>query len=162
MPLSPSIASAAYSFSTSAALFSKSFEGLSTEEWLRRPNGNSNHMLWIAGHVIWARAAVLGMLGQPWTQPWFPLFTRGSKTVEASEYPAPEEMLNSFTEVSTRLTAALESATAETLSAPAPERIPSADKTLAGTILFLAHHDAYHLGQAAYIRAWLGHGGIAG
>ena len=156
------IASAAYSFTTSAGLFNESFEGLSAEEWLRRPNGSSNHMLWIAGHVIWARAAVLGMLGQPWTQPWFPLFTRGSKTVEASEYPAPEEMVKSFAEVSTRLTAALESATAETLSAPAPERIPSADNTLAGTILFLAHHDAYHLGQAAYIRAWLGHGGIVG
>jgi hypothetical protein len=162
MPVSPSIASAAYSFTTSEGMFNKSFEGLSAEEWLRRPNASSNHMLWLAGHVIWARAAVLGFLGQPWTQPWFPLFTRGSKTVAADEYPAPEEIQKAFAEVSTKLTAALETATDEALSAPGPERIPSADKTLAGTILFLAHHDAYHLGQAAYIRAWLGHGGITG
>jgi uncharacterized damage-inducible protein DinB len=162
MPVFPSIASAAYSFTTSEGLFNKSFEGLSAEEWQRRPNASSNHMLWVAGHVIWARAAVLGMLGQPWTQPWFHLFTRGSKTVGADEYPSAGEILSSFAEVSTRLTAALDAATDEALSAPAPERIPSADKTLAGTILFLAHHDAYHLGQAAYIRAWLGHGGIVG
>src|ERR1035437_1203062 len=73
MPVFPSIASAAYSFTTSEGLFNKSFEGLSAEEWQRRPNASSNHMLWVAGHVIWARAAVLGMLGQPWTQPWFHL-----------------------------------------------------------------------------------------
>jgi uncharacterized damage-inducible protein DinB len=162
MPVSPLIASAAYSFATSTGMMEKSFQGLSTEEWLRRPNGNSNHMLWVAGHVIWARAAVMGLLGQPWSQPWFPLFARGSKTVGAEEYPASAEILNAFAEASTRLTAALDAATDEALSAPGPERIPSADKTLAGTILFLAHHDAYHVGQAAYIRAWLGHGGITG
>jgi hypothetical protein len=162
MPVSPLVASAAYSFTTSTGMFNKSFEGLSGEEWVRRPGDNSNHMLWMAGHVIWARAAVPGMLGQPWTQPWFPKFSRGSKLADAAEYPTPEEILKAFAEVSTRLMTVLETATDEALSAPAPERIPSADKTLAGTILFLAHHDAYHLGQAAYIRSWLGHGGLAG
>ncbi len=162
MPVSPLIASAAYSFTANTGQFNKSFEGLADEEWLRRPGDRSNHMLWMAGHVIWARAAVPGFLGQPWTQPWFQLFTPGPKAADASEYPMPNEMLQAFAEVSTRLTAALEAATDEALSAPARERLPSADKTLAGNIMFLAHHDTYHLGQAAYIRAWLGHGGLGG
>jgi uncharacterized damage-inducible protein DinB len=52
---------------------------------------------------------------------------------------------------------------AGTLSAPPPEKAPpSTDGTLGGVISFLAYHETYHVGQAAYLSRWLGHAQIMG
>ncbi|MGD0787094.1 MAG: DinB family protein [Terracidiphilus sp.] len=162
MTIPSQIASAAFTYGLNTGLFKKSFEGLTTEDWLRRPSDSSNHLLWIVGHVIWARGVALGFLGAPWTNSWAPLFGRGVKLDDSAEYPRPEELTLAWEEVSARLTAALEDASEETLSAPSPERIPSADGKASGVINFLAGHESYHLGQVAYLRCWMGHTGIAG
>ena len=59
MPVPLQIANAAISFRQNKSLLDKSCKDLSAEEWLRSPCENSNHLLWIAGHIVWARAAVL-------------------------------------------------------------------------------------------------------
>jgi len=162
MTIPSQIANAAYTFGQNAGLFKKSFEGLTTEEWLRRPNDSSNHLLWIVGHVIWARSAALGFLGSPWTKPFLPLFARGAKLDETAQYPTPEEMTLAWEEATARLSAAMEEVSEDTLSAPSPERIPSADGKISGLVNFLANHETFHLGQVAYLRCWMGHTGIAG
>lgn len=162
MPFPSQIANAAHSFQMNDDLLKKGFEGLTPEEWLRRPNDSSNHLLWIAGHVIWARGRVLEFLGTEWSRPWLPLFSRGAKLVDSAEYPTPQEATLALQEVTAALTAAMEGASEETLSKPAPERIPSADGKISGLVGFLAYHETYHVGQVAYLRSWLGHGGVAG
>jgi hypothetical protein len=162
MPVLSQIANAASSYRQNESMLRKSFEGLTTEEWLRRPNESSNHLLWIAGHVIWARGVALGFLGSEWSRPWLPLFARGSKLVDSAQYPTPEEIALAGQEISERLTTAMEEASEETLSKPSPEKIPSADGKISGVLNFLAWHEAYHVGQAAYVRCWLGHSGVAG
>ena len=37
---------------------------------------------------------------------------------------------------------------------------PIEDKSIAGTITFFAYHESYDIGQMAYVRKWLGRGGI--
>jgi hypothetical protein len=162
MPVPTRIAGAAHSFQLNNDLLKKGLDGLNTEEWLRSPGASSNHILWIVGHVIWARVAVLGLLGSEWSRPWLSLFGRGAKPADAAEYPTPEEATLAFEEVSARLTAALEGASEETLSKPSPERIPSADGQISGVLNFLAYHETIHVGQVAYLRKWLGHSGVAG
>ncbi len=162
MPVPSSIAAAAVSFQQNSDLLRKSFEGLTAEEWLRRPSDSSNHLLWIAGHVIWARGVVLGFLGAEWSRPWLPLFARGAKLDDSAEYPTPEEAALAWREVSARLATAMEEVSEDTLSKPSPERIPSADGKITGLVGFLAYHETYHVGQAAYLRRWLGHDGVAG
>jgi len=162
MPVNPQIAIAAYSFNQNAALLPKSIEGLTAEEWFHRPNESSNHMAWIVGHMIWARGAVIGLLGAEWTQPWPKLFARGVKVLDPAEYPAPEQIMASWKDVTERLNAAMEAGSEETLAKPGPERIPSADGKVSGVVNFLAHHDTYHIGQLGYLRTWLGHPGIVG
>jgi len=162
MPIPGQIANAANSFQLNEELFKKSLEGLTREEWLRRPNDKSNHLLWIFCHVNWARGVALKFLGSEYSQPWFPLFARGVKLDDSATYPTPEEATAAWQEVSALLTAAMDEASEDTLSKPSPERIPSADGKISGVVNFLAHHEAYHAGQAAYLRSWLGHGGIVG
>jgi hypothetical protein len=162
MPVPNEIANAAATYRMNGEMLAKSFAGLTPEEWLRRPGESSNHLLWIVGHVIWARAAVLGLLGVQWSKPWAPLFSRGAKLGDAAQYPSPEEMAAAWTEVSAALTSALEAVSSEALAAPAPPRVPNFDGTVGGTVGFLGLHESLHVGQAAYLRTWLGHEGVAG
>lgn len=153
---------AAATFDRNSKMFAKAHGGLTDEEWLRRPGENSNHLLWIIGHMIWARGAVLRMLGSECTRPWFPLFSIGSKVTEAAEYPSVEELKSAWQEMAAALATALEQAAPDALSAKAPERIPTFDGKLSGTIEFMAYHETYHVGQVAYLKTWLGHEGISG
>jgi len=162
MPVASQIDTAAHIYSQDANMITKSFDGLTVGEWTRRPNSTSNSMLWVVGHTIWARSIVLKILGVQWTRPWLALFARGAAVVEDSLYPEPEELALCWDEISAALTSALQNASIEVLSAPSAEKSPSFDGTVGGMVSFLAFHDAYHAGQAAYLRRWLGCEGVAG
>jgi hypothetical protein len=88
------------------------------------------------------------------------MVSRGSKIADPGEYPSSAELSLALQEVTALLDAAMENASEEALSAPGPERIPSADGKLSGTISFLAWHDTFHVGQSVYLRSWLGHSGV--
>jgi len=162
MPIASEIAIAAQDFQRNNDLIKKGTEGLTSEEWIQRPSESSNHLLWIVGHTIWARSALLNFLGFTWTRPWLPLFARGAKLDESAAYPSPEEAMVAWQEVSAQLNTVMETTSNETLANPSPARIPSADGKISGLVNFLAHHETYHVGQVAYLRCWLGHGGVAG
>lgn len=162
MPAENRIAIAAHTFRQNANLLEKTFSDLDGEEWLRRPAECSNSVLWIVGHVIWSRSRVLAMLGEEWTRPWLPLFSRGATLADDAQYPAPEGLMAGWHDVSAHLIAALDAAPNEALAAPVGEKSPSFDGTVAGMIAFLAFHETYHVGQVAYLRCWLGHDGVVG
>jgi uncharacterized damage-inducible protein DinB len=153
-------------FKCNSGYVARGIAGLSAEEWITRPNETSNSMLWIVGHIVWARTMALKALGAPWAEaganPWLALFKRGSSAEAIAEYPSHEVMLGAWQDVDTALSAALEGASEATLAASAGEKSPSFDGTIGGLINFLAHHEAYHAGQAAYLRRWLGHDCVAG
>jgi uncharacterized damage-inducible protein DinB len=162
MPIASEIITAAHVYRQNDAILAKSIEGLTAEEWQSRPNDTSNSVFWIVGHLVWARSMALKLLGSSWTRPWLPLFARGAKLVEPTEYPSTDEIVHAWKDVHSRLTAAVEDAPAEVLCAPAPEKSPSFDGKIGGMVSFLAFHEVYHLGQAAYLRRWLGHEGVNG
>ena len=162
MPAVTEIANTAGSFRMNANLLEKSLEGISGAEWQACPSEASNPLIWIAGHIVWARSRALALLGAEWSKPWLTLYARGAKPASDAECPTPEEVIAAWHEVKAALEAALEKVSAEALSAPAPERIPSFDGKLGGTISFFANHESYHVGQAAYVRKCLGHGQTAG
>jgi len=156
------IATAVSIYQRNTVMLGKSFDGLTPEEWLRRPGETSNPILWIVGHVVWARSRALAYLGKEWARPWLPLFARGSSLAENAQYPQPEELVSAWQDVTANLTAALESVPSTVLSNPAPEKSPSFDGTVGGMLSFLAFHETYHVGQTAYLRCWLGHSRIVG
>jgi uncharacterized damage-inducible protein DinB len=67
-----------------------------------------------------------------------------------------------WNESSARLNAAMESVSEEALAAPATSGPPSADGKVSGIVNFFAYHETYHIGQASYLRGWLGHPGVMG
>jgi hypothetical protein len=150
-----SIDGAKESFRMSGEWILRITEDLSDEEWFKRPGESMNHMAWIVGHIIWARGAMVSRLGGAYEEPWLGKFARGVKLQDQSEYPSPDELKKGLRDVSTALTTAFENVTPETLQAPV-ERIPSADGKVSGLTNFLALHDTYHVGQASYLRCWMG------
>jgi hypothetical protein len=162
MPVPSQIAHAAASFRQTAELFERSINGLTTEEWTHRPNETSNAMIWVAGHIVWSRSRALEFLGTQWSRPWLPLFARGSKVVDPIEYPPADEIVLAWKDVKASLCTAMEDVSEGALSAPGPERVPSFDGKLSGLVSFFAFHETYHVGQACYLRRWLGHGQVIG
>jgi uncharacterized damage-inducible protein DinB len=149
-------------FETNNAIFQKAIDGIPDEEWLKQAGDDSNPLVWIAGHMIVSRALVPRMFGQDWSAPWEKLFARGAKRVSPEQYPSPAEVRKAWAEVSEKLSAALANASADTLSKPTKEGSPSLDGTVGGSVAMLCLHETYHVGQAGYLRKWLGHGQSVG
>jgi uncharacterized damage-inducible protein DinB len=149
-------------FRANTDIISKAIADVRPEDWFRKPGDDSNHMLWLLGHVIVHRGHVLKTLGAQWDSPWAPLFARGSQRVDEAEYPPVDEMLAAWKQISQQLKTALREAPEEVLTQPAPEGPPSFDKKVSGTVAFYAFHDTYHTGQLSFVRKWLGYGQTIG
>lgn len=154
MPVPSEIAHATASFRHNAILLDKALAELPAEDWQACPCEESNPLLWIAGHIVWARSRVLAVLGTSWSRPWLSAFARGSRKDDAGLYPSTEELLLAWQDLKSTLDAALEATTSEQLAAPAPEKSPTFDGKTSGFLSFMANHDSYHVGQAVYVRHW--------
>jgi len=162
MPIANEFATTAHIFKRNEAMLAKAIDGLSGEQWTRRPQESSNSALWILGHIVWARSRALKLLGVSWEKPWLNQFERGSKPDGASQYPSSEEVVSAWKELTASLPSALEAAPAATMAAPASQPSPSFDGTIGGMVSFLAMHESYHVGQVVYVRRLLGNDRVAG
>ena len=148
-------------FRINTDLFKKTIQGIPSARLLARPADDSNHLLWIAGHVVVHRARVLKLLGQEWSAPWEQLFVRGAKLAEDGLYPGIDEVGQVWDDVSGRLAITLVDASPEALAAPVSKGM-TLDGKISGQISFLALHESYHVGQMAYLRKLLGFGQAVG
>ncbi len=162
MPVPAVIATAAENYRFNSRFLKQTVSDLSPEEWLKRPSENTNHIAWIVGHMAFCRSRVLHFMGTEWTQPALEIFGRGKKLMEDSAYPSPESLLSTWSEAGHAMAAALESVSEDLLSKPATEGPPSLDGKVSGIVSFMAIHETYHLGQASYLRSWMGHKGVMG
>lgn len=149
-------------FKTNADIFEKVTQNVPREQWLTQPSDDSNHLTWVAGHVVVHRALVAEMLGAEWSAPWRKLFVRGAKRVAPDQYPSAEELHRAWNEVSDKLAACLSKVTEEDLAKPAPQGVPSLDGNVGGFVSFLCLHETFHVGQLSYIKKYLGHGQTVG
>lgn len=149
-------------FKANTDIINKAIADVAPDDWFRQPGEDSNHLLWLMGHVIVHRGRTLNFLGQDWDVAWRSLFARGAERIDDGEYPSVEEMRSVWSQVSTDLAAALRNKTSEELAQAAPAGLPSFDGKLGGTVAFFAFHDTYHTGQVSYVRKWLGYGQTIG
>jgi hypothetical protein len=156
------IATAAENFHFNSGFLTKMVTDLSPEEWLRHPDGSCNHIAWIVGHVVWTRKQLLVRLGTEWSQTWLGMFARGAKCEDDAAYPSSATLMEAWKEVSGVLAGALENVSEDALAQPATNGPPIADGKISGIVNFLAIHETYHVGQASYLRSWLGHKGLMG
>ena len=162
MPVPAIVAAAAENYRWNSDFLTKSVEDLSSAEWLKSPAANLNHAAWIVGHCIWARQRLITRIGVDWTVPGLDLYARGAGLAEASAFPASDKILAEWHESSTVLANALANVSEEILARPVPPGPPSSDGMISGMVNFLAIHETYHVGQASYLRSWLGKTALMG
>jgi hypothetical protein len=160
--MSTDLRTIANQFKFNTGLFDRIVNGIPAEQWLKQPGDDSNHLFWVAGHVIVHRGRTAALLGAEWSAPWEKLFLRGEKRAGNDQYPTVAELLAAWRDVSDRLFAAFPYASEERLSKPVERGRPSIDGTVGGTVGFLCLHEGYHIGQMGFIRKWLGHGQAVG
>lgn len=149
-------------FRANTDIISKAIADVRPDDWFRTPGDDSNHLMWLLGHLVVHRGMVLETLGGKWDSSWAPLFARGTQRVDDAQYPTVDEMRAAWAGISEQLTAALREPSLDVLTRPVPEGSLSFDKKLSGKVAFLAFHDAYHAGQVSFLRKWLGYGQTVG
>lgn len=147
-------------FKTNTDLVNKATDGIQPEHWFLKPGDSSNHLLWVAGHLVVSRGTVLKALGSEWSSPWASLFARGAKPVARDQYPGIEEIQKAWNDVAEQLSATLASLSADVLAKPHDK--PTFDGKVGGFVAFLAFHETYHVGQVCYLKKWLGYGQTVG
>jgi hypothetical protein len=160
MAIPQSVAPAAAAFAFNAHMLDKGFKNVTEAQWLELPDGAQNSLLWIVGHMIWARSSTIRFLGSTWTRPWLGQFARAAKPEEGQVPPTVSEMINAWQDSQRSLADAFENASEEKLAEavpPPPNTLPpSFDGKISGVVTFLSHHEWYHLGQVAYVKRCLG------
>ena len=156
------IANIAGMFKANTDIVGKAVADVEPEHWFRKPGDDSNHLMWVLGHLIVHRGRTLNVLGVNWDTPWASLFARGAERMADTEYPPIEELRNAWMQVSEQLSAALREAPVDVLTKDAPKGPPSFDGKVSGTVAFYAFHDTYHAGQVSFLRKWLGYGQAVG
>jgi len=163
-PATSAIANIAHQYALNSKLVLQCTADIQPDHWFAQPCQESNHLMWVTGHVLYTRSGVVMRLlgGEPKVY-WKELFDRGVKLVEPGRYPRPEEIRDAWAEVAKKLATAFSSVSETALAQPAPQsNAPAFDGTVGGLIAFFALHEAYHLGQLAYLRKFLGYSQLVG
>ena len=141
-------------------------DGFTHEDSVRPPKEAGNCLNWVLGHIIAARHAVLGMLGQEpvWTEEELKGYRRGSRpNADGSGAMDWTKMLADYETTQERLRDGFAALPAERLSGPAPEEANFLGLETFGETLAAFHfHESYHSGQVGILRRVLGREGMIG
>jgi uncharacterized damage-inducible protein DinB len=154
--MDPRVAPLAAIFELNTDLLLNCLDGLSQPEAQHRLDGGGNSIIFLAAHLADTRHFLLGRLGHPLTNPLSRYLADAQSIEDIGEWPALDEVRRAWLAVSAHLSEVLELLDAESIEKPGAHRFPIPDSTPLGMLAFLAQHDSYHLGQAAFIRRQLG------
>lgn len=149
------LASVVAMFDSNATVFRGAMADVSESAWLHRP-GEANHLAFLAEHLVGARHFTVGLLGGSSTDP-LEAYHGHERSIEGREsFASAEETLDAWNEVAPLLMDALNGATPESLDADSGMPFPAPGPTLLDTLIFLAQHETYHLGQMGLLRRAVG------
>src|SRR5262245_44542462 len=154
--MDPRIAPLAGIFELNTDLLLNCLDGLSQDEAQRRLDGGGNSIIFLAAHLADTRHFLLGRLGQPLTNPLSRYLADAQSIEDIGEWPTLEEVRREWLAVSGHLSEALANLESAALERTGAHRFPVGDSSPLGMLAFLAQHDSYHVGQAAFIRRQLG------
>ena len=116
---------------------------------------SSNHIAWLAGHIVSSRHGLCNVLGGDIREP-FPEYFEKGKGVQELKYPTLKELTNGWKDISKRLEELLQNITEKRILEEAPFKVPMGDGSIGSVIGFYAHHEAYHIGQLGLARRYHG------
>jgi hypothetical protein len=160
--MDPRLAPVAAIFAKNTELVVATLDGVDDAVYRRCFLPGTSPMAWILGHLVNSRHGAGGLLGAAEQYAYAELTARGASCADPAVLPDLPTTLDDWRSSGERLAARLPEATPELLDGPAPDRVPSMDGTVLGTLAFLALHESYHLGQLGLLRKAAGLPGLAG
>ena len=141
-----------YQFRQQSRLWYAATEDMDGEAWTGSPAANNNPAAFHAVHILEARHYATKFIGLEIDNP-VPAALRRIKDVAAVEvWPSPEELNARWETIDAPYLAALETLDDEILDTEMKTQIPMEIECHRDMLGFLAHHEAYHLGQWAAAR----------
>lgn len=138
-------------------LLLNALDGIDEEAARKRPNERTNHVLFLACHLVDARHYLARSLGRASESPFKAMLDDAKGIDDVKEFPALEEVREAWKDVGERLSRYVAELEDADLEKPAPFAFPiEGGGTTLGCLAFLVQHDSYHLGQVALVRRYLG------
>lgn len=152
----PSVAPLAAIYELNTDLLLNCLDGLSEEEARHRLAGGGNSIAFLAAHLTDTRHFIANRLGRALHNPLTPYLADAASIDDIRRWPPLSEIQDAWLTVAAHLAAVLEALTAEDLARQNVHRFPLSDSSALGFLAFLAQHESYHVGQAAFLRRQLG------
>ncbi len=145
--------------SINTRLFRNCLHGVSDQIARQAPNNETNSVAFLACHLVDARNYLAKLIGLE-TESQLRASQNYLAVVEQKSEPPLDQILEAWQEVSGVLKDRLTEITDDQLNASSPEPFPIEDPTLFGALVFLLHHESYHIGQIAMARKYFGAGAM--
>lgn len=142
-------------FKINSHLLPKIIDGIQAADLHQSIHGNTNALIWLAGHIFHYRLSAANMIDCGVQNPYQDLFK--APYSQTNNYPSMQELLAKWGNLSQQFLKALSKITKEQLDKPAPFQTPNGNQDLGGTIVFMEYHETYHMGQMAFLRKALGY-----
>lgn len=137
-------------------LYGNATIGISDNDAIRQMNTNTNHVAWLCGHLVSTRYFLANVLGLNVQEPFPELFADRKGLQKDATYPSQELLTRDWAPISAILMAKLQTLTKEALNEKIPSSVPTGD-TVEALIAFVAHHEAYTIGQIGLYRRYFGY-----
>jgi uncharacterized damage-inducible protein DinB len=154
--MNPAVAPLAEILELNTDLLLNCLDGLTDEEVRHRLEGGGNSLAFLIAHLADTRHFMATRLKHPLANPLTPLLADAQSIDDIRGWPPVEELRAAWRAISDHLAKVLPALSAEELAEPNVHRFPIGDSTRLGLIAFLAQHDSYHVGQAAFLRRQIG------
>jgi uncharacterized damage-inducible protein DinB len=154
--MDPRVTPLAAIFDLNTDLLLNTLDGVSESESHQRLEGGGNSIAFLASHLTDTRHFLASRLGHPLPNPLSRFLADARSIDEIRAWATLDQVRAAWLSISAHVQITLDALTPDDLARPNLHRFPLADTTALGLITFLAQHDSYHLGQAAFIRRQLG------
>jgi len=136
-------------------LFENSLDGVDDQRAQIQPSDGANNMVFIALHLLDARAYLARYIGIEYQHPFTDLEAVRSID-EMPSFPPVTPVRAAWRQVSDLLLERFPMLSADELSQESAQEFPVEDRTVSGGIAFLLLHESFHIGQIAYLRRCVG------
>ena len=136
-------------------LFLAALDGVDDSIAVRRPNEHTNHMAFIACHLLDARHFLVSYCGQETDKP-FKEVLDAECFEDIAKFPALQKIKDAWGDISRILYDTLSKLEQGDLAKESTQPFPVEDRTVLGGITFLLEHESYHIGQLGLLRRFFG------
>ena len=140
-------------FNLQTRLFNNVTADISDEDAGKQPNGHTNHIAWLTGHIVSTRYMLANSIGLSEQEPFPDFFGNGKGRDDSASYPLMSDLVSGWNSLADKIAEKLGSMDEESLSTEMPRAVPTGN-TLGDFISFLIHHEAYTIGQIGILRRY--------